>query len=411
MFVLVAPLILLTTPAVSGAELYTSQSWGYGRFEARLRFAPSDGVVSSFFLWKPDSEMPEVYWNEVDIEKIGPECTYSTNVFWGMPEMQMPEEIEIDLDVCGAWHTHAIEWTPEAIVWKLDGEELRRVEGELAAEFAANAQEGLQFRFNLWVGTEDFGGSFSADRLPVYQFIDWVAYSEYLPQGPAGEEFALEWREDFTADELPSSWATGSWESPLGQSVHAPENVVVVDGVAVLALTADDALGFEGTPPDPDEEGETTGASASSGAEDEDASDAGSSSVGASSEDAPGDSDATTAVETTAGETTAGETTAVETTGATSAGDSSSSALEASGSADSMDASAGETVTSGSNDEPETSGSGCSCRANAPAPSVAGSLWVFVLLGALGSPRRRKGSHGKLSKKPYIASTAKHGTP
>ena len=59
-----ASLIVMTlgmaAPAlgVSSAELYQNQTYTYGRFEARVRFAAGDGVISSFFLWKPGSEMP-----------------------------------------------------------------------------------------------------------------------------------------------------------------------------------------------------------------------------------------------------------------------------------------------------------------------------------------------------------------
>jgi len=37
---------------VQSAEFYRTQADFYGRFEARIRFAPGEGVVSSFFLWK-----------------------------------------------------------------------------------------------------------------------------------------------------------------------------------------------------------------------------------------------------------------------------------------------------------------------------------------------------------------------
>jgi len=377
MLALVAPLILSTTYAVSGAELYTTQSWRYGRFEARVRFAPGDGIVSTFFLWKLDSEMPDVYWNEVDIEKIGPECTYSSNVFWGLPEMQMSEEIETGVDLCGEWHTHAIEWTPQAIVWTLDGEEVRRVEGEVAAGFEANAPQGVQFRFNLWVGTEAFGGAFSEDSLPAYQFIDWVAYSDYVPRGgDSGSDFALQWREDFLTDELPSEWVTGNWESPLGQSIHAPENVVVVDGVAVLALTADDALGFDGTPPDPGdppEEGDTTGASESEGGPGSEGADAGgSTSSGGSSDGVPGGDGGAT---TTAGTTS----TSLDTSGSQG-----SAGVTTDGTASGTDASTVDTESS----EGAGATSGCSCRSDAPVSSPLASLWALAVLGAV---RRRGG--------------------
>src|SRR6188768_2156939 len=64
--------VLLTVAAEAGAvasaELYQNQTYTYGRFEARIRFAASDGVISSFFLWKPGSEVAGTFWNELDFE-------------------------------------------------------------------------------------------------------------------------------------------------------------------------------------------------------------------------------------------------------------------------------------------------------------------------------------------------------
>jgi endo-1,3-1,4-beta-glycanase ExoK len=71
---LVVPLTLgWVTPAdaVASAELLHSQAQVYGRFEARVRFASGDGVVSWFFLWKTGSEVSGAYWNELDFEKVG----------------------------------------------------------------------------------------------------------------------------------------------------------------------------------------------------------------------------------------------------------------------------------------------------------------------------------------------------
>ena len=49
-------LLPLAAGAVKSAELYTTASYGYGRFEARVRFPAGDGVVGSYFLWKVGSE-------------------------------------------------------------------------------------------------------------------------------------------------------------------------------------------------------------------------------------------------------------------------------------------------------------------------------------------------------------------
>lgn len=386
-------LLLLPHYAVSGAELFTVDAWRFGKFEARVRFAPSDGVVSSFFLWKPDSELADVYWNEVDIEKIG-NCHYSSNVFWGIPESQMPQELEVEEDICGEWHTHAIEWTPEAIVWKLDGHELRRVEGELAAAFEANAPEGMQIRFNLWVGTPDFGGNWSDTSLPDYQFIQWVAYSAYTPgAGDEGSDFTSEWREDFEGDQVPAAWATGNWESPLGQSQHAPENVVFRDGVAVLALTADDALGFDGTPPEDSDSppgDDSTGDSSGDTQDTSDGSEGGTTSGG------------TTSGGTTSGGATSGATSSADTTGDSTPGDTSGQATStgpATASGDTASSSApteDESSAGGSSGTPgasETGGTGeaggCACRAtDSTGPRGMALLFGVGLAAALRRRRR-----------------------
>jgi hypothetical protein len=106
----------------------------------------------------------------------------------------------------------------------------------------------MQFRFNIWPGNASFGGNFSEAILPVYQFVAWAQYSEYTPgAGDDGSDFTLAWREEF--DTQPAGWQAGSWASPLDGSTHSAQNLAFVDGIAVLALTADDATGYSDTPP------------------------------------------------------------------------------------------------------------------------------------------------------------------
>ena len=70
---------------LASAELYRTQSYTYGRFDARIQFAPGDGVVSSFFLWKDGSDAANAYWNELDYEKIGADCHMQINSIFGNP--------------------------------------------------------------------------------------------------------------------------------------------------------------------------------------------------------------------------------------------------------------------------------------------------------------------------------------
>ena len=255
--ILIGALSVLTAApaahAVTSAELYSADSYRYGRYEARVQFPPADGVVGSFFLWKNGSETAGAYWNELDFEKLRGDCALQANSIYGRPQSGHETAIAGLTGLCTGYHSYVFEWTPDHIAWLVDGVEVRRDTGAAAQAYAANAMEGMQLRLNIWPGTPAFGGTFSQASLPQHQFVSWVAYSRYVSDA-GGDSFALSWRESFEAGR-PFGWATGTWASPLQQSTHALANVTIVDGVAVLSLTADDATGFTGTPPqDPGEQ-------------------------------------------------------------------------------------------------------------------------------------------------------------
>lgn len=236
--------------AVASAELFGRTPYRYGKFEARVQFPAGDGVIGSFFLWKTNSEKAEVYWNELDFEKINADCTMQLNSLYGLPEAShtsLPPGLS---GLCTSFHNYAFEWTPEYIAWFIDGVEVRRDTGMAAQVFVDNAPEGMIFDFNNWPGTPAFGGNFSPDILPVHEYVSYVAYSAYTPgAGDEGSDFTFTWRESFEGDGVPAAWGTGSWGSPLGQSTHSPANVNFQNGMLILSLTADDATGYSGTPP------------------------------------------------------------------------------------------------------------------------------------------------------------------
>lgn len=236
---LFAPRVAL---AVQSAELYRTAPYFYGRFEARVRFAPGEGVVSSFFLWK-DGSSSTTSWNELDFEKINASCHLQTNI-WTGKGVQSAEADTPSFDICGDFHTYAFEWTPDYIAWFIDGTQIRRVTGASVADYTQNASQGMAMHFNVWVGNASFGGTLDPSTLPVQQYISWAQYSSY-----ADGAFQLQWREDFGGSTVPAGWAVGNWASPYNLSTHNPANVTFTDGIAVLSMTADDATGASGTPP------------------------------------------------------------------------------------------------------------------------------------------------------------------
>ncbi len=368
--VLLVPVTLgLAAPAraVSSAELYQNQTYTYGRFEARVRFAPGDGVISSFFLWKPGSEVAGTFWNELDFEKLGADCHLQTNPLYGAPVVDHSQVAAVAGDLCAEYHTYTFEWTPTYIAYLVDGIEVRRDIDETALAFAVNAAGGMQIHFNVWPGDATFGGNFDPAILPIQQYISWVQYSSF-----ADGTFTPEWREEFTGGALPSGWAVGNWLSPKNLSTHSPANVGFVSEVSVLSLTADDALGFSGEPPLDDEAGSAgAGDGGSAGADDGGFAGAG-----------DGGSEATTGGQATGGIPT-------------SLGD--TSASDPAGGGRSGGASAGTTASGGAGGSPALSidpardrSDGSCSYGTAPATRSTGGIAVLALgFGALVASRRR----------------------
>jgi len=245
--------------ATKSAELYRTQAYFYGRFEARVRYAPGEGVVSSFFLWK-DGSSSTTSWNELDYEKVNSPCRLTTNI-WTGKGTQSSQTNTTTFDICADYHTYAFEWTPDYIAWFIDGAQIRRVTGASVTEYTQNASQGMTFHFNVWQGDSSFGGTLNPSTLPVHEFISWVQYSSY-----ANGAFQMQWREEFNSSTKPTGWEWGTWKSPFNLSTHDPANVNFVNGIAVLSMTADNAPGFTGTPPaDTSGGGGTAGTGGASG--------------------------------------------------------------------------------------------------------------------------------------------------
>jgi endo-1,3-1,4-beta-glycanase ExoK len=234
-----------TAGATASAELYRLDTQLYGRYEARIRFAPGSGVVGSFFLWKPGSDAPGAFWNELDFEALGIDCHLQTNSIYGQPKANHEQVSAIPGGICALYHDYRFEWTPTYIAWAVDGQEIRRDTGAAATAYSQNATGGLAFHFNIWPGDASFGGNFNPAILPVSYYISWVQYSSYVSNGT----FQVAWREEFDGAALPASWAAGNWASPKNLSIHNARNIGFVNGIAILSMTTDTALGPSVTPP------------------------------------------------------------------------------------------------------------------------------------------------------------------
>ncbi len=222
-----------------GAELYTLESFKYGRFEARMKMAYAPGCISSMFLYYNNSyEGNGKVWNEIDIEVIGKNSSaFQSNIITGELNAKVTSENIHNLTspVDSEYHVYTIEWTPEKVTWLLDGEVQREtsvLSGTKAKEQVESLVESQSLRFNLWASSSvGWVGQFDQKNIPIAQYIDYVKVYDYDTETGT---FTERWTDDFDSYNA-KRWTRGNWNMDLVK--ESTTNVVVEDGNIVLKLT------------------------------------------------------------------------------------------------------------------------------------------------------------------------------
>lgn len=172
--------------SIAGGELRTLESFSYGRFETRARFARGSGVVSSLFTYYDhwaDPELPE-NWNEIDVEFLGKDnAGVQFNVIhWNAQSQRTTHEQHhtTAFDPSAEFHDYAIEWVPDAVRFYVD-DVLVHTQTEAIAEFLTLDQ---RLMMNIWAvmdtpNLNSWAGKFETTSLPTAAYYDWVRVYAY----------------------------------------------------------------------------------------------------------------------------------------------------------------------------------------------------------------------------------------
>ncbi len=112
-------------PFLSG-EARTRETFTYGRFVTRAKFAAGSGVVSSLFTFYDHWSDPalEENWNELDIEFLGghPDEIHFNVLHWasGGNRKTYPVPHSLGYDVAADFHIYAFEWLPDVVHFYVD---------------------------------------------------------------------------------------------------------------------------------------------------------------------------------------------------------------------------------------------------------------------------------------------------
>lgn len=221
-----------------GAELYTNETFTYGKFEAKMKMAFAPGCISSMFLYYNNSYKggTEV-WNEIDIEVIGKEPNgFQSNIISGSKEKKVTSEqiYKMGSPIASDFHVYTMEWTPEYVAWYLDGKEVRRNDASNDSKKQVEALVKSQsLRFNIWASDAvDWVGNLYQKNIPISQEIDYVKVYSYDEDS---KTFTEKWTDEFDSALDTKRWGRGNWQ--MGMVAELAKNVVVEDGVLKLNLT------------------------------------------------------------------------------------------------------------------------------------------------------------------------------
>jgi len=136
-------------PYASG-EYSTTQRYGYGKFEVRMKAVKGDGVVTGFFTYGADEDGKA---DEIDVEILGKNTTqFETNYFTkgvGMHSTIIP----LGFDAADDFHNYAFVWAPDSIKWYVDG---NLVHTETGSRGALPSAPGYIIA-NMWPATKTNG--------------------------------------------------------------------------------------------------------------------------------------------------------------------------------------------------------------------------------------------------------------
>ncbi len=127
-------------------EIASTETYGYGRYEAIMKPARGEGLISSFFTYTgPWMGTPH---DEIDIEFLGKDTRrVEFNMFRdGKPDGS--KAVELPFDAADAFHLYTFDWHPDHITWRVDGKVRHRV---LASEHKL-PRTPSKIMMNIWTG-------------------------------------------------------------------------------------------------------------------------------------------------------------------------------------------------------------------------------------------------------------------
>ncbi|KAF2139677.1 glycoside hydrolase family 16 protein [Aplosporella prunicola CBS 121167] len=164
--------------------IHTDFYFLFGYVEVKMRPANGTGIISSVVLESDDLD-------EIDWEWLGGNNTSVETNYFGKGNTTTYDRatyVAVDTPV-DTWHTYGINWTKEAVVWSIDGEDIRTLKYEDAVDGKNFPQTPCRLNLGSWAGgasdnkwtVEWAGGKTNFEEGPFKMYVQSVKIQNFNP--------------------------------------------------------------------------------------------------------------------------------------------------------------------------------------------------------------------------------------
>lgn len=161
----------------------------FGKVEMVLKGSPGSGIISSFVLESDDLD-------EVDLEWFGTDISQTESNYFGKDNTTAYDRaVYHDMaNPIADYHTYAVDWTSERIIWSIDGAEVRTLNYADALNGENYPQTPMMIKIGIWAGGDSDNGEGTiewAGGLTDYSEAPFTMYlkSLYVQDYSYGKEY------------------------------------------------------------------------------------------------------------------------------------------------------------------------------------------------------------------------------
>lgn len=156
-------------PYKSG-EYRTSNFYGYGYYETKMKPVKNTGIVSSFFTYTGPSDGNP--WDEIDIEILGKDTTKVQFNWYTNGKGGHEYFYNLGFDASQDYHTYGFDWQQNSITYYVDGVKVYTGTQEIP-------KTPGKIMMNLWPGitVDDWLGAYNG-KTPLSAYYEYVRYSK-----------------------------------------------------------------------------------------------------------------------------------------------------------------------------------------------------------------------------------------